>query len=40
MASMLGASIDVRSTRITLTTPKCGAEEQLYLDFQLFLERW
>jgi hypothetical protein len=32
MAPMLGANLDVLSTRITLTAPKGG--EELYLNFQ------
>jgi hypothetical protein len=37
MASMLGANLDVLSTRIMLTTPKGG--EELYLDFQFSPEK-
>jgi hypothetical protein len=42
MASMLGANLDVLSTRITLTTPKGGGAddaEKLYLDFQFSPEK-
>jgi ubiquitin len=39
MASILEANLDVLSTRITLATPKGGAEEQLYLDFQFSLQK-